>query len=414
MSDGTRISHSTDTEIGGAPQFLEEQDLRVLILSQAEETTLCVDPHGKIFTNFVTDWETLTRELRQHDYGLLALEVDADGSCFDSEKFSLLRKSNPDLHVALFGASIPVSVARNALRTGITGIFHTDQDDAPMDTPLRLVAEGKVYLESAMASQLIGETEQSDENDQPVISLTNTVALVADDDEYFRMAVVAILEDEFGFTDILEASNLEQAKQQMDGCKRIDLALFDLGMPGMFGASSLQGLRLEHPQVRKMAVVSASRNRNDVLEALASGTYGYVAKSEGISEMKHALTQILKGRVYAPALLQEPPETVNKHVRFSVNGTERVVPDRDPEQVAEASRYVPDPQNEEIDLETIPELSPRQRKVLELLVQGMSNKEIARELDLGIGTVKVHMTALFSKLGVSNRTSAVAVGARLL
>ncbi|QIZ82428.1 response regulator transcription factor [Thalassovita gelatinovora] len=265
-----------------------------------------------------------------------------------------------------------------------------------------------------MAGQLIGESEQCGEDDQPVISLSNTVALVADDDEYFRMAVVAILEDEFGFTDILEASNLEQAKQQMVGRPRIDLALFDLGMPGMFGASSLQGLRLEHPQVRKMAVVSASRNRNDVLESLASGTYGYVAKSEGVNEMKHALTQILKGRVYAPALLHEPPEAVNKTVHFSVNRPEGRAPDRDPEQVAEASRYVPDPQNVEIDLETIPELSPRQRKVLELLVQGMSNKEIARELNLGIGTVKVHMTALFSKLGVSNRTSAVAVGARLL
>lgn len=414
MSDSTLVSNSTDAKIGGAPRFMDDEDLRILVLSEAGDTTLNIDPEGQITLHVVDGWDALSRALQQGEFDLLAIEAGEDAATFDGEKFALIRKANPELHVALFGPSIAVSLARNALRAGITGIFETGDGDRAMDTPLHLIAEGKVYLDSALATQLLGESEQFEENDQPVISLTNTVALVADDDEYFRMAVVTILEDEFGFSEVMEASNLEQAKQQMEGRKRIDLALFDLSMPGMFGASSLQGLRVEHPQVRKLAVVSASRSRADVLESLASGTYGYVAKSEGVSELKYALTQILKGRVYAPALLQEPPQGSGKPVQFSVDGADRFSDERDPAQVAEASRYVPVDTCEEIDIDAIPELSPRQRKVLELLVQGMSNKEIARELDLGIGTVKVHITALFSKLGVSNRTSAVAVGSRLL
>ena len=59
-------------------------------------------------------------------------------------------------------------------------------------------------------------------------------------------------------------------------------------------------------------------------------------------------------------------------------------------------------------------LSPRQAEVLQLLVQGLSNKEIARALDLAVGTVKIHVAALFHKLGVTSRTAAAVAGARLL
>jgi DNA-binding NarL/FixJ family response regulator len=59
-------------------------------------------------------------------------------------------------------------------------------------------------------------------------------------------------------------------------------------------------------------------------------------------------------------------------------------------------------------------LTPRQRQVLQLLVSGKSNREIARSLKLGEGTVKIHMTALFRNLGVANRTAAAVAGARFL
>ena len=60
------------------------------------------------------------------------------------------------------------------------------------------------------------------------------------------------------------------------------------------------------------------------------------------------------------------------------------------------------------------ELSPRQREVLALIVQGLSNKEIARRLNLAVGTVKIHVAVLFHKMNVTSRTAAAGAGARLL
>ena len=401
--------------------------LSVLVLSDTAETTLLVQAEGPVSIRLVHSWIDVQKEITAQNYDVLALENPSE-TMLDGPHIAEMLRLQSDLHVAIFGDEIEVPLARLAMRKGVTGIMQVSQSAEPMDTPLRMVAEGKFYVDSALAGPLMdANTQASGLGEQPVISLADTVALVADDDEYFRMAVAQILVDQFGFADVKQASNLDQARQLLERSDRVDLALFDLSMPGMNGPSSLKDLRLEHPVIRKMAVVSASQDRNDVLESLSIGTYGFVSKAEGISELKLALGQMLKGRIYAPALLHELPEDFEDEMgppsepdaeavvlSFDNSASFEQIPD--PESVAEASRYVPETAADDLDgeLEVIPDLSPRQRRVLELLVQGMSNKEIARELDLGIGTIKVHMTALFAKLGVSNRTSAVAVGARLL
>lgn len=409
----------------------ERAGLRVLVLSDQADARLAVSAEGPISLRLVHSWVDVTAALAAEHVDVLALESFNEAMIEGGQLGEALRQS-PDLHIALVAPEIDMNLARLALRKGVNGIILNAAEDEVLDTPLRMVAEGKVYIDSSMAGQLLGQAGPAGSADQPLISLTDTVALVADDDEYFRMALTTILLDKFGFTEVYEASNLEQAEQIMSGCDRVDLALFDLRMPGMTGASSLGRIRQTHPEIRKMAVVSASQDRNDVLQSLAAGTYGYVSKAEGISELKLALSQILKGRIYAPALLHEPPELdphlepENPAVVLSFENGEQVHYGADVEDLAEAARYVPQGREAQtpcaVSPETViakepedrPELSPRQRMVLELLVQGMSNKEIAREMNLGIGTVKVHMTALFTKLNVSNRTSAVAVGAPLL
>lgn len=397
--------------------------LRVLVLCDSAEPALAIAKDGPISLKVVHSWLDVTKALEAEHFEVLALE-SFNEEMLEAGKVAEALRLSPDLHVALVGAEIDMCLARLALRKGANGIVLNMADDV-LDTPLRMVAEGKVYIDSSMAGQLLGEGGGLD---QPLISLTDTVALVADDDEYFRMALSTILLEKFGFTEVFEASNLEQAEQIMAGCDRVDLALFDLRMPGMDGPARLAHIRQTHPEIRKLAVVSASQDRNDVLQSLAAGTYGYVSKAEGISELKLAIGQILQGRIYAPALLHEPPEdpiAFAAHADPAAEAPEAVVlafetgnevaTVADAEELAEAARYVPEPAPETVEeAAEIPELSPRQRRVLELLVQGMSNKEIAREMNLGIGTVKVHMTALFAKLGVSNRTSAVAVGAPLL
>jgi DNA-binding NarL/FixJ family response regulator len=208
------------------------------------------------------------------------------------------------------------------------------------------------------------------------------IAVVADDDEFFRMAVSALLTRHLGFGRVVETGSLDAALAALAELPGTALALFDLRMPGMVGAASLGAVRECFPLV-KTAIVSASTDRGDVLTALAAGSHGYVPKTFGAAELVKALRSILAGNIFVPPFLAEglPPAGA-------------VLPTAgEPAAVA---------------------LTRRQRDVLERIVEGRSNKEIARSLDLGEGTVKVHVAALLRALGVANRASAAVAGARVL
>ncbi|MEH3145166.1 MAG: response regulator transcription factor [Methylobacterium frigidaeris] len=217
------------------------------------------------------------------------------------------------------------------------------------------------------------------------------VALVADDDEFFRLALTAIL-NRIGFAEVIETGSFDAALDQLaQRGSAVTLALFDLAMPGMDGPVSLSAVRECFPAV-KVAVVSASSTRARILEALEVGVHGYVPKGLGAHELTRAIGTILDGQVFVPAILATPDPTPGR----AAGAETRVAPGR----TLDAARG--------------PDLTPRQRDVLALLVEGKSNKEIARDLNLGEGTVKVHMAALLRSLGVQNRAAAAVAGARLL
>jgi DNA-binding NarL/FixJ family response regulator len=216
------------------------------------------------------------------------------------------------------------------------------------------------------------------------------VALVADDDEFFRMAISSILLDRLGVAEVIEVGSLDEAMERLGERTDITLALFDLAMPGMQGPANLGAVRETFPDLRT-AVVSASRRREDILTTLAAGAHGYVTKGIGVEELTHALRTILSGTIYVPPMLAQ------------ISADDAADPTGQfwrPEK-----RSPPD---------VLSRLTPRQRDVLELLVKGKSNKEIARELDLGEGTVKIHLAALFRNLGVRNRATAAVAGAQLI
>ncbi|PDT49057.1 MULTISPECIES: response regulator transcription factor [Sinorhizobium] len=220
---------------------------------------------------------------------------------------------------------------------------------------------------------------------------TSRVALIADDDEFFRIALAFILKSKLHFTGIIETGSLDEAIERLAEHEDISLALFDLAMPGMQSAASLAAVRDIHPDL-KVAVVSASSRRSDILSALTAGINGYVPKGLGASELAEAIGSILNGAVYVPPSIAgrpAPPEEIELPQVTRGNQDER-------------------------SHRAIEFLTPRQREVLLLLVEGFSNKEIARKLKLGEGTVKIHMAALFRSLRVRNRQEAAAAGARLL
>lgn len=214
------------------------------------------------------------------------------------------------------------------------------------------------------------------------------VALIADDDEFFRMALATILTDRLKFAKVVQAASLDEAVERLSARSDISLALFDLAMPGMESPANLRAVR-DCFETLRVAVVSGSKNRQDVLSALEAGVHGFVPKGLGVAELVHALQLIVDGVIYVPPSIATLPSAAE-------------------ERPAAAREAASPPKS------ALTALTPRQRGVLALLVEGKSNKAIARDLDLGEGTVKVHMAALFRSLGVRTRTAAAVAGQRLL
>jgi DNA-binding NarL/FixJ family response regulator len=216
--------------------------------------------------------------------------------------------------------------------------------------------------------------------------MSGKVALIADDDEFFRMALRAILSKKLLFSEVIETSFLDEAVERISERDDISLALFDLAMPGMESAASLRAVREHFPDLR-IAVVSGSQRRRDILLALEAGVHGFVPKGLGVAELPRALQLIVDGFVYVPPSIADLP----------ASGEEATSADSTTTQMPAADA-----------------LTPRQREVLKLLAEGKSNKEIARALNLGEGTVKIHMAALVRNLDVNSRSPEAVAAAKLL
>ena len=222
--------------------------------------------------------------------------------------------------------------------------------------------------------------------------------LIADDDEYFRLAASALLRGSLGFSSIVEAGSLDEAFERLaNSPSPCALALFDLKMPGMDSPANLGAVRECYPQMR-VAVISALRSRRSVLDALAAGVHGYIWKSVGAAELIGALQRVIDGDIVVPAFLAELGTSDPADARIASETAQ---------QPAEAG--VPEGRSRQAG-----SISTRQMQVLDLLIKGYSNKQIANTLALGEGTVKVHVAALLRHLNVSNRAGAAAAGALLL
>ena len=185
-----------------------------------------------------------------------------------------------------------------------------------------------------------------------------------------------LLGDGCGPATVREAANVAELRGLLASDAAVDLVVVDLFMPGMSGGSTIRELRLGFPGLR-FVVMSASEERQHVLDALAAGAFGYIPKSLEPEAMIAAFQQILNGGIYAPTLLLTEPA------------------------------HAPEPAPAQVDSQVLATLTPRQCDVLRLLGKGQANKEIARALDISEGTVKIHLAAIFRLLDVRNRTEAV-------
>jgi DNA-binding NarL/FixJ family response regulator len=207
--------------------------------------------------------------------------------------------------------------------------------------------------------------------------------LIADDHEVFRIGLVQLLRRSLKVKRFLEAECFSQVVEHLQD-QTVTLTILDLRMPGLESAKEITRLRLIRPEAQ-VVVLSASESRKDIVEALSAGAHGYIVKSQNTDQLVDRLRHVLSGEIYVPAVLAEL----------------RAEP-------AEGTAPSPGTQHEQ------KALSRRQRQVLRELVEGKSNKEIARSLNVAEGTVKIHLAALFRILGATNRAHAVALGKQLI
>ncbi len=222
------------------------------------------------------------------------------------------------------------------------------------------------------------------------------IGLIVDDDANFRMTVKAILDRIFKRSHLIEADSLDGALERLGEYPNMALAVFGLSTPGMRTPTNLRTVRACFPQT-KVAVVSTSDHRRNILLALEAGVHGYMLKSLSDEEMAAALRLILGGGIYVPPSLadisSEPVGTSEEDMPPSMGKGDKTA--------------VPEPASS-----SVGPLTSRQQDVLDLLVQGKTNKEIAHALGLREGTVKIHMAAIFRYFGVNNRAAAAVAGAR--
>ena len=190
--------------------------------------------------------------------------------------------------------------------------------------------------------------------------------LIADDHPLILAGIKRALEEADGFDVVAEASSGSQVLPLVSQTDP-DLALLDLRMPEMDGLQCLDRIRKQHPKV-KVVILSVSTDPEVVQTVLNHGAAAYVVKSVNPLDLSSALRQALEGTVFSAIGL---PEKTAQEDAVKAAG-----------------------------------LTERETTILKALARGLSNEAIGKELWVAEQTVKFHLTNIYRKLDVSNRTEA--------
>lgn len=202
--------------------------------------------------------------------------------------------------------------------------------------------------------------------------------LLADDHPLFRDGVAHSLEAEPGFQIVGQVDSGEEAIA-LARDTRPDIVLLDVSMPGCGGIAAAETIAAELPATRIM-MLTAAENRDVLMDALKAGAHGYVLKGVSAAVLRDVVRCVMGGEAYITPVLAS-----SLLIEFS-----RPAPPHDP----------------------ITDLAPREADILDLLKEGLTNREIGERMHLSEKTIKHYMTNILQKLHVRSRTEAVLVATR--
>lgn len=200
--------------------------------------------------------------------------------------------------------------------------------------------------------------------------------LLVDDHTLFRSGIKALLQRESGFEVVGEAGD------GLEGVKRArslapDVVLLDLHLPGLSGREAVQ-LITEGEDPPRVLMLTVSEDAEDLVETMKAGAAGYLLKNIDADFLVDAIRRAAGGDA-----VMSPQMTTKLMARLRA-GARLAAPEADAHE----------------------RLTARERETLTCLARGVSNKEIAREMDLAESTVKIHIQNILRKLGLASRTQA--------
>jgi DNA-binding NarL/FixJ family response regulator len=185
-----------------------------------------------------------------------------------------------------------------------------------------------------------------------------------------RMTLAAVMSN----VSFVHAGTLAQAKDALESGEEFDLVLLDLWLPDTHGFAGLIELRGRFPKL-PIVIISAFADQTVVQRSIVCGAAGFIPKSARKESFQHAINSVLAGEIVLPSDCLPPDSVVNLEAEALTS--------------------------------KLQSLTQQQLRVLQMLCQGLLNKQIAHELDVGEATVKAHISEILRKLHVCSRTQAV-------
>jgi DNA-binding NarL/FixJ family response regulator len=199
--------------------------------------------------------------------------------------------------------------------------------------------------------------------------------LLAEDHPVFRMGMRALLDSLPAAEVVGEASDGEQAVQLAAECQP-DVVVMDLNMPGVNGVAATRRIVTARPETGVL-VLTMSEDDESVFAAMRAGARGYLVKGSDTEEVIRAITAVGSGEaIFGPSVAQR----ILLFLTRPLSAHDQLV---------------------------FPELSGREREVLDLLATGRANADIARQLFLSPKTIRNHVSSIFTKLQVADRSQAI-------